>query len=579
MRRARLLIIVIMVASIAVAAITRDAALNMQSNLSALVEPGWTAGGATIASMNSFALALLLGGLRGPLVMVLWASSESQKADRDLEDFDTKVEWIRLLQPEFDTVHMFQIWNKAYNISAQMVSLNNKYISILDALDYARSVDRTRPDDINILNTVGQVYSQKLGNSQEKRYYQERLRQETVPHPPRQKAQWGQPGFRRLEMDVLLDEQFNLLPGVTRGRQPRPGNLQARITLPASLLNDLTQAAEQVGVQLTPGSISADVKTHTATAVVSEAEAGRIQKVLYDPHVRFVYSDWNTGADLQYLGKYQPYPFGLPPLALGYNYYKRAQVLQSVAHQKALQISASSIDRGPAIALKQWAEGELLRGQIVEMNAYGIKETDKGASNILSTESFGLDRALSDKSRLPVLLYTYELCSRLCLDAISEFQRHISNPQFLSLGQSYQSHVKDLTAHFYLTRADHDYLVTAHGAPAERDWRAASAKSNYQKAQDTFEAIVLEYYVDDDTARQMYPAGYTRVNISQLPAPERAALYDAVIQTLNENATPYEDTTERMEYEQYVHRVRTRLQALGVVPAAASRPATASAAR
>ena len=45
------------------------------------------------------------------------------KNERDLEGFDTKLEWIRLLQPEFDPVHLFQIWNKAYNISVQMASM------------------------------------------------------------------------------------------------------------------------------------------------------------------------------------------------------------------------------------------------------------------------------------------------------------------------------------------------------------------------------------------------------------------------------------------------------------------------
>ena len=68
--------------------------------------------------------------------------ARSQKIDRDLEDFDTKIEWIRLLQPEFDTVHIFQIWNKAYNISVLMASPANKYTTILDAVDYARSVDQ-----------------------------------------------------------------------------------------------------------------------------------------------------------------------------------------------------------------------------------------------------------------------------------------------------------------------------------------------------------------------------------------------------------------------------------------------------
>src|SRR4051812_326784 len=61
---------------------------------------------AKLSNLNSFSLALLLGGLRGPLVMMLWTSSETQKQERDLEDFDSKIELIRLLQPEFDSVHI-----------------------------------------------------------------------------------------------------------------------------------------------------------------------------------------------------------------------------------------------------------------------------------------------------------------------------------------------------------------------------------------------------------------------------------------------------------------------------------------
>src|SRR3712207_6046297 len=63
---------------------------------------------------DSYTLGLLLGGLRGPLVMTLWSSSENQKGERNLEYINTKIELIRLLQPEFDSVHLFQIWNKAY---------------------------------------------------------------------------------------------------------------------------------------------------------------------------------------------------------------------------------------------------------------------------------------------------------------------------------------------------------------------------------------------------------------------------------------------------------------------------------
>src|SRR5215210_6930139 len=67
-----------------------------------------------LQGLDSFALGLILGGLRGPLVMFLWTSIESQKTEKNLENIDTKIELVRMLQPEFASVHIFQIWNKAY---------------------------------------------------------------------------------------------------------------------------------------------------------------------------------------------------------------------------------------------------------------------------------------------------------------------------------------------------------------------------------------------------------------------------------------------------------------------------------
>ena len=83
--------------------------------------------------MDSFALGLMLGGLHGPLVMFLWINTENQKQDQDLQDLDTKLELIRLLQPDFDPVIIYQIWNKAFNLSVQVSDVRNKYAVILDA--------------------------------------------------------------------------------------------------------------------------------------------------------------------------------------------------------------------------------------------------------------------------------------------------------------------------------------------------------------------------------------------------------------------------------------------------------------
>src|SRR5688572_24717848 len=96
--RARVGIIAVLIVSIVVAGIMRDWAVRQRIAATALPGGGVASKSAaarsSLGSMNSFALALLLGGLRGPLVMFLWSTSESQKADKNLEDFDTKVEWI-----------------------------------------------------------------------------------------------------------------------------------------------------------------------------------------------------------------------------------------------------------------------------------------------------------------------------------------------------------------------------------------------------------------------------------------------------------------------------------------------------
>ena len=175
-RAGRTGIVIVLILAIIASVFARHATLSRR-NVSA-----GAASNASLSSMNSYAIALLLGGLRGPLVMFLWPSAETQKSERNLEDFDTKIEWIRLLQAEFDTVHIFQIWNKAYNISVQMSNVGNKYTTILDALEYAQKVDRERPNNINIIAAVAGIYFDKFGTSQEKDFYKRLVRAQSLQH-------------------------------------------------------------------------------------------------------------------------------------------------------------------------------------------------------------------------------------------------------------------------------------------------------------------------------------------------------------------------------------------------------------
>src|SRR5439155_18185499 len=82
--------------------------------------------------------------------------------------------------------------------------------------------------------------------------------------------------------------------------------------------------------------------------------------------------EWNDGSELQYLGKYQPFPDGISPFALAYNCYKRAEVLMNVGKQRHAQLSETVIDSRPALSLKSWVEEEWEQGRRRELQAFGV---------------------------------------------------------------------------------------------------------------------------------------------------------------------------------------------------------------
>ena len=255
----------VLIVSLVCSGIMRQVAADRQEVL--VNVRGTAAGRSTLGNMDSFALALLLGGLRGPLVMILWPAIENQKADHNLEDVDTMIEWVRLLQPEFDTVHLFQIWNKAYNLSVMMVSPANKYAVIIEALDYAESVDRERPGDVNILNAMSNVYGGKLGstNVAEFPFNGRQFREESMTEAGRKAAYPTDNRYARIsKWKPLLDENNDVRADLVApdASKPRPARMPAN-------------------------------------------------------------SEWNDGSELQYLKRYEPFKFGISPLAMSYNYAKR----------------------------------------------------------------------------------------------------------------------------------------------------------------------------------------------------------------------------------------------------------------
>jgi hypothetical protein len=514
-RAGRVGIVAVLIVSIVLAGLTSNLARRMRAGANDVA--AGTTGVSSLANMNSFALALLLGGLRGPLVMFLWTNSENLKNEKNLEDFDTYVEWIRLLQPEFDTVHIFQVWNKAYNISVQMAAVQNKYTTILDALDYAHKVEQQRPNNVSMVYQIGSIYFDKLGGAQEKNYYRERVRAESRPHVSRQKLAKNDPGWRRLELDPMLDDKGMILPELLKPQYSKPA------TLPA----------EAAG-------------------------------------------DWVNGAELQYLEPYQPFPYGVSTMALGYNYSKKAQVLQAVGQQLHANLSPTVLDSRPALALKGWSEDELERGRKIEMKALNVVAPPERRDWETTTANEKVDAPISDtlKGTIPEAIYSYDLGARLSRDALDEYRRHLR--VYAQNFGTYQSHMDGIEAQAPLMEADRDFLKAMLAGPgAQRDQLLDASAKAYRDSIRGNLNVIFRFYLPETVAQQVLPPGVGKQEAAaKLKLEELLVAYVRGMHGIA--AAQFDpDAEDRSDFQRYIDRAILRLRAMGrEIPMPATQPAT-----
>jgi tetratricopeptide (TPR) repeat protein len=563
MNRSRLPIVLLLVVSLLAAGLTRQwASAERNSGRGALPVASGRTG---LSRMNSYALALLLGGLRGPLVMFLWPSAEDQKSEKNLEDFDTKIEWIRLLQAEFDTVHLFQIWNKAYNISAQMASLSNKYHAILDAIDYAKSVDAEKPNDVNIVHGIAGVYFDKLGLSAEQDYYRERIRQETKAR--QQMVRITFPANREPQLTELLTGA-GVASSDVRFSEPAADN-SVSITLPKPLVEQfqsrfsypdvkyvdrplVTISRDDPGWRRTEQDPLLDANGYILPEYLSVTNP---RPANLDPSV-----EWNDGSELQYLKKYQPFKYGISPLALGYNYFKRAQVLVTEKKQKHAQISDESIGSRPAFALKTWSEEEWARGRRAELDVFGKPLPASRTDMETVTADFGLDRLVVHPKRMTEALDDYSLAIRLVDDALKEYERHLS---YSKINFSvYLSHMNDLRAEKQLVLGDKAFL-DAINTPAERAQKIPDALKDYREALKQYETIVLQYYVPPEMLPSVFPPGTTPATFAQtFDGAQIDELFTRFRERLPRRLTNLDNGDIIDEYLHYIDRANARIRTL-----------------
>ncbi len=137
---------------------------------------------------TSAAMNLVLLGLRGIAVDLLWVQLDHQKETKNWAQMRATTESIIMLQPHFLAVWRFHGWNLAYNVSAEWDLVKDRYYWVKEGIKFTmRGCQRNRryPE---LFWDVGNLTGKKIGRADEWRFYRKYFR-----HDPDEKRFHGGP--------------------------------------------------------------------------------------------------------------------------------------------------------------------------------------------------------------------------------------------------------------------------------------------------------------------------------------------------------------------------------------------------
>ena len=557
-------IVLLIVALLASGAARRLASLG-RAHVSPVDEPvaAGEARAETLGRLNSFTLALLLGGLRGPLVMALWTSSEDQKSARDLSDLDTKIELIRLLQPQFDSVHLYQIWNKAYNVSADATSPAAKYAAILDAIDYADKVISERPDNIDLETQLGEVYNNKLGGAQERDYYATRIYDETQADEPRTRVSFAstrEGEFRDAALAAGVSPRR-----LTVQRSQRAGRLVAVVR--KSDGDAIRKSFSGEGIEyetLKPRTVrtrgvGAPLRLEPMLDANGDLLPGLTRPRRSVPPTAGPDS-YLDGSRLQFLARYAPFPEGVSPHALAYDHFMKAYVLQEYQGQRHVQRGQEFIDFNPGRALRDWSISAFEEGRLLEAEALGREAVVPGES--------GERQAALEVSAARVAPTATPVSRELLEQAVRRYARSVAvgrdATQWLSAqlrqypeaNATFAAAVRRLDALRPLLEADalYDELILGEAAdPAAARQRAAAL---YAEAAGRMRDYLIEFH----TPREFLPPDTGVAASLNLPPAEKTRLVGLLRDAMSD--PNFEHVRAVTEFDGYLRRIEARRELL-----------------
>jgi hypothetical protein len=288
------------------------------------------------------------------------------------------------------------------------------------------------------------------------------------------------------------------------------------------------------------------------------------------------------GAELEYLRQFNTpeaggFPYGVSPLALGYNYYKRAAAVQNITGQKHLYTGDSVIDSRPGIVLRTWAQEELERARRQELICYGKALPEEAGAMEPMTATLAPNAkmpAADEKIRKAVVeaLFEYRRSSQVAALATADFERHARNPDFAENAYTYMYHIDTSRALSALAAADGAYFNAMAAANGLSSTPAASREelaALYQKAVNLYLYALLHNDVEDEVAVVAYPRAMNlpagqlnKASLTKVDPKFYPQIYQSTLAEYQRLGRPRSLEDSISEYSAYFERARQRLGVL-----------------
>ena len=186
-------------------------------------------------------------GMRGIAANILWEKANYYKKTEDWTNLSATLEQIVKLQPNFISVWRFQAWNLSYNVSAEFDDYRDRYYWVIRGINFLKEGEAYNRDEPRILWDLGWFISQKIGRSDERKYFRRLFKKDDDFHPPdrlpAERDNWlvGKHWFRQAERAV--DDKWKPLRVHGKGKS----DLIFYVDAPMCQI-DYAEAIEQEGV-------------------------------------------------------------------------------------------------------------------------------------------------------------------------------------------------------------------------------------------------------------------------------------------------------------------------------------------